>query len=512
MEGPDTESRLLGLQWERSPLFMSAACSAGADVRIPVVPAIMHALHAGDLDTTSFLARHALAYLPYYMYDHWDAGKIGYDQGGPPDGATYDIPGDLSYAFLGPDMQLKLTRCLCDLRKDMPCITVMAIGSKACVSIRGTATMNDWLRNISTSPFWTPDGFIREGVKAAGVDVDVQRTVGRLLTNFVRVLKGRGTATKYHYGFVHNGVYAFEVAKRYVAMLRGQGVAVDEVGFYGTSLGGATAMIAGHLMRAHELGVSMEPDLLRSVRTHGAALSASLQTPEPQAGGGDDGGEVGDMVEDDTAMFGALAPAGSDLDASMRQYLDATHALDARPAQGARINVGVFAPPNYATGYSDISFSARRLAQLGDEFTMRVSMNYRDTVIHMRLVNLPGFVYPFRYDVRSLEECDRRGIVSVADLDPCRAIFPTNVLSGEKRKFSHDVALTDSGDGRVVYWMVSFKQHYMMAPIDAIEASKAGGCRQRWFEAGLVYPGEHEPECRKLWRAIDALSKRYGTS
>lgn len=499
----DTEARLEGLEWRQEPLFMTAACSAGADVRVPLVPKIIDALRAGNIDTKSFLARHALAYLPYYMYEHWGGETFEEAQGAPE---------DLMYAYLGDRMELKTTRRLEDLRKEMPCIAVMKIGTKVVVSIRGTTTTYDWLRNMSTSPLLA-DRFIRHGLQAAHVDARVMRLTRRMLVNFVRTVRGRNWVTKYHYGFVHNGVYAYEVAKRYVSMIRSRGERVDEVGFYGTSLGGATAMIAGHLMYSDESLNPMHQELAQSVRVHGSALYAHLSMNAPQSGGAldvEDIEAVGNPTEDDLAMFEALAPAGSLASEAMRMYLKES-VVASTGRKGARINVGVFAPANYSSGYSDISFDARKIRKLGDAFTMAISMNYRDALIHARIVNATGFSYPFKYDVKSLEACDRRGIVSVSDLDPCRTIFPKGPIEGEKRMFSHDVVLTKEGD-RVGYWMGSKEEHYMMEYIDTIEAKKASSpeCSQRWFEAGMVYPGEKDTECRQLWRAIDDLSDRYG--
>jgi Lipase (class 3) len=497
----DTEALIEGLDWKEEPLYMTAACSDRADVRVPLVPKIIDALRAGTIDTKSFLARHALAYLPYYMYEHWGGETFEEARGAPE---------DLMYAYLSDRMELKTTRRLDDLREEMPCIAVMKIGERVVVSTRGTTTTHDWLRNMSTSPLFA-NRFIRRGMQAAHVDARVMRLTRRMLVNFVRTLKGTAWVTKYHYGFVHNGVYAYEVAKRYVAMLRSRGERVQEIGFYGTSLGGATAMIAGHLMYSDESRRPMDPELAQSVRVHGSALYAHLSMGAPQSGGYSidefDIESVGSATDSDLAMFEALAPAGTRASDAMRLYLRDASSTYATGG-GARINVGVFAPANYASGYSDISFDARQMRKQGDAFSMAISMNYRDTLIHARIVNATGFSYPFKYDIQSLEACDRRGLVSVSDLDPCRTIFPKGPVEGEKRMFSHDVVLTKEGD-RVGYWMGSKEEHYMMEYIAEIEASKDAGCTQRWFEAGSVYPGETEPECRQLWRAIDDLCDHY---
>jgi hypothetical protein len=354
--------------------------------------------------------------------------------------------------------------------------------------VRGTSRLWDWGRNVAVAPAFKEDAFLRRGVRDAGVDVKVRPLLKKVVPNFKRKFGDGESQVKYHYGMVYMGVYVYELVKRHVADLRNNNSYVDEVCFYGTSLGGAAAMIAGHLMRASEQGDSLQRDLEKHLDTYRAAYVATLTGS--QAGGSDlenrqtyhpdpavqddledldereytDDAVLGPEVQSDADAYSTLSRAASTVTLEAAKTMaanisdgdisdvDLPSLPPAMAAIAATVRVNVFCPPNYCSGDSDISWSAARISSDSDgKFSVVARTNYRDAVIHSRIAELPGFTYPMKFSANSLRDCVP-GFVQLNDFDPRRALDAKWNSGVRLRSFAHGVFMTHGRLG-TTYWL-----------------------------------------------------------
>lgn len=271
----------------------------------PNTPNVVSNVLDGKEDDQTFAAAFTLGYLPYKGFGRWE-GLVNPVVDGEVKTA-FGAPESLCYIYYGKESQLMSTLDIKDISSKTP--TVMAMHRRdgddvtLYICVRGTSRPYDWLRNLAYKSIFS--------AKDANKNIEDSGVEARVIPEIVKLRGGGKDQVRLHYGMMYMGAYVYQLTKEYMAAIGD----VTRVCFYGSSLGGTSSLIAGHLLHHYlEGGVSQEIDAVVDACTTFARCAEALETEEDEEkkteeeneGLGDN--DFGDYDEDEDDGIARMLP------------------------------------------------------------------------------------------------------------------------------------------------------------------------------------------------------------
>ncbi len=377
-------------------------------------------------------------------------------------------------------------------------------------SVRGSTSLGDWLTDAISSPRWREWAERRSIIKKQPA----------LLTSSVADDKVQN---------VHSGIFAFGVHVGHIILSHlalGHCRAANRVLITGCSLGGASTLIAGHMVYHHvtqfatlQDAESAETALLRTVSDQAVVDSANFGIPQ------------------EGAVTDAEAPAQVAIDNAMSMSLkmslkNQTQTFEVAPhapfdnIQIESLDVRSYSAPGYIKNASPALSMTQAMidkanAAGGIELRMSNRCNLGDGVIHCNMMLKHGLNYPVGYMVTDPPDarlCETHGISTIVNTDPCNVLGNTRKLRKYLRNgpasFLHNMVTDITPDGPV-FWASSKskakKNDGMSRRLLATEECRRAVLRNSNI-AAVDRSNEHQPASAMLprrqnpgaWAGIDS--------